>query len=76
MSLRSVNSRKALGPDNIPGWVLREYADQLACVLTDFFNTSRPKSHHVSKLPPSSQLQRNLKSHHSMTTGPSHSLLL
>ena len=39
-SLKGVNARKATGPDNIPGRVLRECADQLAHVLTDIFNTS------------------------------------
>ena len=69
-SLRSVNSQKALGPDNLPGRVLRECVDQLACVLMDIFNTSlEPKSHHVSKLPPSSKCQSN----HS---GPLNSFLL
>ncbi|KAK1804857.1 hypothetical protein P4O66_019115, partial [Electrophorus voltai] len=39
-TLRGVNPRKAVGPDNIPGRVLRECADQLADVLTDIFNIS------------------------------------
>uniref|UniRef100_A0A4W6DNS9 Reverse transcriptase domain-containing protein n=1 Tax=Lates calcarifer TaxID=8187 RepID=A0A4W6DNS9_LATCA len=39
-SLRRVNTRKAPGPDNIQGRVLNDCADQLACVLTDIFNTS------------------------------------
>ncbi|KAF7665898.1 hypothetical protein LDENG_00128220 [Lucifuga dentata] len=39
-TLRRINTRKAAGPDNIPGWVLKECADQLAHVLTDIFNTS------------------------------------
>ena len=43
-SLRRVNTRKAPGPDNIPGRVLKECADQLACVLTDIFNTSLVKA--------------------------------
>ncbi len=37
---RNINIRKAAGPDNIPGQVLRECADQLALVLTDIFNNS------------------------------------
>lgn len=40
MTLKKVNVRKAAGPDNIPGRVLKECADQLAGVLTDIFNTS------------------------------------
>ncbi|KAK3518337.1 hypothetical protein QTP86_003647 [Hemibagrus guttatus] len=39
-TLRRVNPRKASGPDNIPGRVLRECAEQLADVLTDIFNIS------------------------------------
>ncbi|KAK1787477.1 hypothetical protein P4O66_002953 [Electrophorus voltai] len=39
-TLRGVNPRKAAGPDNIPGRVLRECADQLADVLTYIFNIS------------------------------------
>ncbi|KAI3363941.1 hypothetical protein L3Q82_001546 [Scortum barcoo] len=39
-TLKRVKTCKAPGPDNIPGRVLRECADQLACVLTDIFNTS------------------------------------
>ncbi|KAK1791048.1 hypothetical protein P4O66_002092 [Electrophorus voltai] len=39
-TLRGVNPWKAAGPDNIPGRVLRECADQLADVLTDIFNIS------------------------------------
>ncbi|MCJ8729503.1 hypothetical protein PDJAM_G00107090 [Pangasius djambal] len=38
--LHRVNPRKAAGPDNIPGRVLRGRADQLADVVTDIFNTS------------------------------------
>ncbi|KAK3514879.1 hypothetical protein QTP70_033815, partial [Hemibagrus guttatus] len=37
---RSVNPWKAAGPDNIPGKVLRECAEQLADVFTDIFNIS------------------------------------
>ncbi|KAK3552753.1 hypothetical protein QTP86_022162, partial [Hemibagrus guttatus] len=39
-TLCRVNSRKSAGPDNIPGRVLRECAEQLADVFTDFFNIS------------------------------------
>ncbi|KAK3562698.1 hypothetical protein QTP86_005317 [Hemibagrus guttatus] len=35
-----INPRKAAGPDNIPGRVLRECAEQLADVFTDIFNIS------------------------------------
>ncbi|KAI5102839.1 gastrula zinc finger protein XlCGF28.1-like [Silurus meridionalis] len=39
-TLCRVNPRKAAGPDNIPGRVLRECAEQLADVFTDIFNIS------------------------------------
>ncbi|KAL0148752.1 hypothetical protein M9458_055930 [Cirrhinus mrigala] len=39
-TLSRINLRKAAGPDNIPGRVLRECAAQLTDVLTDIFNTS------------------------------------
>ncbi|KAF7643375.1 hypothetical protein LDENG_00240400 [Lucifuga dentata] len=38
--LRRINPRKAAGPDNIPGWVLRDCAQELTGVLTDIFNIS------------------------------------
>lgn len=38
--LRSVNSRKAAGPDGIPSKVLQACADQLTEVFTKIFNTS------------------------------------
>ncbi|KAK3518582.1 hypothetical protein QTP70_004083 [Hemibagrus guttatus] len=37
-TLCRINPRKAAGPDNIPGRVLRECAEQLADVFTDIFN--------------------------------------
>ncbi|KAK3509586.1 hypothetical protein QTP70_006448 [Hemibagrus guttatus] len=39
-TLLRVNPRKAPGPDNIPGRVLRECAEKLADVFTDIFNTT------------------------------------
>ncbi len=39
-TLSRVNPRKAAGPDNIPGRVLRDCAEQLTDVLTDIFNIS------------------------------------
>ncbi len=39
-TLSRINSRKAAGPDNIPGRVLKDCAAQLTDVLTDIFNTS------------------------------------
>ena len=38
--LSQINPRKAAGPDNISGRVLRDCAEQLKDVLTDIFNTS------------------------------------
>ncbi len=38
--LRTVNTRKAAGPDGIPGMVLKGCADQLSGVLTNLFNLS------------------------------------
>ncbi|KAF7658945.1 hypothetical protein LDENG_00005470 [Lucifuga dentata] len=38
--LSHTNPRKAAGLDSIPGWVLRDCADQLKDVFTDIFNTS------------------------------------
>ncbi len=39
-TLSRINPRKAVGPDNIPGRVLKDCAAQLTDVLTDIFNTS------------------------------------
>ena len=39
-TLLKVNPRKAAGPDNIPGHVLIDCADQLTNVLMDIYNTS------------------------------------
>lgn len=39
-ALCGVDPRKAVGPDNISGYVLRECVDQLMDVLTDIYNTS------------------------------------
>lgn len=38
--LTSINPRKAAGPDNIPGHVLKDCAEQLKDVFTDIFNIS------------------------------------
>ncbi len=39
-SLSRINARKAPGPDNIPGRVLRDCAVELTDVFTDIFNIS------------------------------------
>ncbi len=38
-TLSRLNPRKAAGPGNIPGRVLKDCAEQLTDVLTDIFNT-------------------------------------
>ncbi|KAI4901760.1 hypothetical protein NFI96_001046, partial [Prochilodus magdalenae] len=38
--LSVINPRKSAGPDNIPGRVLQECADQISEVLADIFNVS------------------------------------
>ncbi len=43
-TLSRINPCKAAGPDNIPGCVLKDYAEQLTDVLTDIFNTSLSQS--------------------------------
>ena len=43
-TFKSVNPRKAAGPDGIPSRVLRACADQLAGVFTDIFNLSLSQS--------------------------------
>ncbi len=40
MNIHKVNIHKAVGPDGIPGRVLRACAFQLAGVFTDIFNLS------------------------------------
>ncbi len=47
-TLSRINPRKAAGPDNIPGRVLKDCAAQLTDVLTDIFNTSLSQA--VSKI--------------------------
>ncbi|KAI4893078.1 hypothetical protein NFI96_011541 [Prochilodus magdalenae] len=39
-TLRRINPRESAGPDNIPGRVLQECADQISEVLADIFNVS------------------------------------
>ncbi|KAK5870472.1 hypothetical protein PBY51_003414 [Eleginops maclovinus] len=39
-TLRAVDPKKAMGPDGVPGQVLRDCADQLAGVFTKIFNQS------------------------------------
>ncbi|KAK3556718.1 hypothetical protein QTP70_015089, partial [Hemibagrus guttatus] len=39
-TLKSINPRKAAGPDGVSGWVLKDCADQLAGIFTKIFNQS------------------------------------
>ena len=39
-ALRNIKTKKALGPDNIPAWVLKDHAALLAPALTSIFNCS------------------------------------
>ena len=39
-SLSKVNHRKATGPDEIPGWILKEYSNLLASPITAICNSS------------------------------------
>ena len=43
-TLRSVNARKAAGPDGVTGRILKAWADQLAEVITAILNLSLPQS--------------------------------
>jgi hypothetical protein len=43
-TFKQVNIHKAIGPDGLPGRVLRACADQLASVFTDIFNLSLSES--------------------------------
>ena len=39
-ALQHIKLNKAVGPDNVPAWVLRDNASTLAAPLTALFNTS------------------------------------
>ncbi len=65
-SFKRVNIHKAVGPDGIPGRVLRACAFQLAGVFTDIFNLSLSLSVGslmLQKNPPLCPYQRKIKSH-------------
>ena len=38
--LRQISASKASGPDNLPNWLLKEYADILTPAVVDILNTS------------------------------------
>ncbi len=72
-SFKRVNIRKAVGPDGIPGRVLKACAFQLAGVFTDIFNLSLSLSVVPScfkKNQPLCPYLRKIKSHAWMTGGP------
>ncbi len=71
-SFKRVNIRKAVGPDGIPGRVLKACAYQLAGVFTDIFNLSLslsvvPSCFKKSTIVP---IPKKNKSHAWMTGGP------
>ena len=39
-ALRKVKVNKATGPDDIPAWILRDFADELAAPLASIYNSS------------------------------------
>ena len=51
-AIRKLNPRKAAGPDGIPSWVFREYADFIAQPVTSILNFSFAEQ----QLPPSWRL--------------------
>ena len=44
-SLSTLNSSKSMGPDVIPGWVLKENTDILAQPIADIINKSYSETH-------------------------------
>lgn len=74
-TLTGVNTQKALGPDDIPGQVLRECADQLAYVLTYIFNTSLDQAIDPTCFKTAAIIPVP-KNQHSTTTSPLYSLPL
>jgi hypothetical protein len=44
-SLSTLSSSKSMGPDGIPGWVLKENADILAQPIADIINKSYSETH-------------------------------
>jgi len=38
--LKAINPKKSCGPDNLPNWILKEFADDLSPVTTHLFNAS------------------------------------
>ena len=55
--LRHLSTTKANGPDNLPNWLLKTYADIIAPVVTDILNCSFrackvPKAWKMADVPP------------------------
>ena len=63
--LNKINANKSNGPDNIPNWVLKEYASILAVPVTSLINSSLNeqtlpqiwKSADVTPIPKNSQVE-------------------
>ena len=77
-ALQKVKCRKATGPDNIPPWMVNNYAHLLAAPVTAIFNSSLregklAQSAGFGKLLLSFQCQRNIRpAHWKMTFGQFH----
>ena len=75
-ALQKVKCRKATGPDNIPPWMVNNYAHLLAAPVTDIFNSSlregkRPDRWKTATVIPVPQ--RNIRpAHWKMTFGQFH----
>ena len=74
-ALQKVKCRKATGPDNIPPWMVNNYAHLLAAPVTAIFNSSLREGKLLifGKLLLSFQCQRNIRpAHWKMTFGQFH----
>ena len=77
-ALQHIKVNKAVGPDNVPAWVLRDNASTLAAPLTALFNTSLRdgvipalwKTAHVIPLPKKKPSTVDRKSYSSNFTYP------
>ena len=71
--LRAVSTFRAGGPDDLPNWVLREYADILASPIADILNTSFrectvPRAWRLADVPPLPKARHLLQSATSIKT--------
>jgi hypothetical protein len=46
--LKSLNPHKVPGPDDIPNWILRDYAEILAPSVSDLLNSSYKQKRHYT----------------------------